>query len=170
MGRRSVDDGGGKGLVPRLSVVSGTIAAFALLGLVCHLMVAALSRVLLDYHLPGTVETVSVVWMPVMAFFALASTELARDHPRVTLALTKVRANVRARLGIGTGAVSLGMVALMLYYSISAAEHSRSIREATGGATHVPIWPVRALVVVALLLYLLQVIANLVTEVRGARR
>ena len=156
-----------------LSIASYALAIVSAIGLglmVVHITLDVAGRTGFRNPLPGTLEFVQYVYMPVIALCAMAMAERMGQHPRVTVLLPADGTASRRAVDI-IGQVTLIVVVGLLFYSgIGAAEHSIAIDESVIAAINVPVWPAKVIAVIAFGAFLLQAVVVLIELVLGVSR
>ena len=146
------------------------VSAIGLGLMVVHITLDVAGRTGFRNPLPGTLEFVQYVYMPVIALCAMAMAERMGQHPRVTVLLPADGTASRRAVDIIGQVTLIVVVGLLFYYGIGAAEHSIAIDESVIAAINVPVWPAKVIAVIAFGAFLLQAVVVLIELVLGVSR
>lgn len=107
--------------------------------------------------------------MVLIVFGALAYSQIRRSHIRVEIFYA--RANARTQAGMDIFASLMGMLffGLMLWQAINEALFSIQIDESTFGLIRIPLWPARIVLAAGIVLLLLQLLIDLVADIKRFR-
>lgn len=148
-------------VIARVSEGSSVVAGIVIVVLMLHVAANVILRLAADQQMTSTIEITSQWWMPLALYTALASTEENSEHIQVTILSDALPAKTR-RTAVRTAKLtSFLAVAVLTYASARSAAASFEIREVTFGVAEVPVWPVKALVMVGLVVWGLQILADL---------
>lgn len=151
-------------LIDSLSRWMGTVAGVLLLMMLLHIVADVLARTLSNSPLPGTLAFITYWWMPTIVFLSLGTAELARDHIRVSLLVDRMTPTPARVVNSVASFLAIASVAIILYYGILQAIGSTFVQRAVVGTIDVPVWIAEVGMTVGLLVFLLQLSANLWRE------
>jgi TRAP-type C4-dicarboxylate transport system, small permease component len=154
-------------LINRMSAALAVLGAIACIVMSAQVFVDVLTRTIARAPLPGTLDFVTYIWMPVLVFSGFALAELRREHITMDLVTQGLRGRAASVARIVAGAISIVVMAILLVFSVQAALDSVALQQATFGTVHVAVWPIKLFMVVGLALMLLQMIANVVHDAVG---
>jgi TRAP-type C4-dicarboxylate transport system permease small subunit len=121
----------------------------------------------LDYPVPGTLEFTEST-MVLVVFGALAYTQSKRGHIRVEIIYNFFGPRTRALLDAFTHLIALIYFGLLCWLGIQEALYSWDISEATMGTIRFPLFPARVLLAVGTALLLLQLVLDIISDLRRA--
>jgi TRAP-type C4-dicarboxylate transport system permease small subunit len=116
------------------------------------------------------VNELGEVMMVVIVFLGVAYAEQRRAHVSMTLVVRRMKPQVAAAVEAAGLLLVVLIVAWMLWVTTDRALVSFAANEYRFGLVRIPIWPARAVIVLGLAAYLLQLVLRLVDDVRGAAR
>lgn len=123
------------------SLVLGCVATFLMM---LHVCADVLTRQFTTWRVPGTLETVTYVYMVVIAFLPLAMVQARRQQISVELFVELIPPRMLALLDGLVGLVGTVFLIVMTWFSLRLAWSQTQIWEAAPSMTApVPIWPVR---------------------------
>lgn len=129
------------------SLVLGCVATLLMMLHVCADIVA---RQFTIWRVPGTLETVTYVYMVMIAFLPLAMVQARRQQISVELFVELIPPRVLALLDGVVGLIGTGFLMVMTWFSLGLAWSQTLIWEAAPSMTApVPIWPIRWLLVLS---------------------
>lgn len=117
----------------------------------------------LGLPVPGTLE-ITESTMVLIVFGALAYTQERRDHIRVELLYGYVGPRAKSFMEAVTHVLALVFFALLAWQGINELIYSWEIREATMGTVRFPLYPARFLLVIGTVLLLLQLVADVISD------
>ncbi|TWE27609.1 TRAP transporter small permease subunit [Prauserella muralis] len=124
-------------------------------------------RAILNEPLPGTLETVSSWWMPLIVFLAAGAAQSADDHIRITVLTGVLPPRAKKAADVGALVISGLMIAGVTYFAYESARASIEIGETVAGTMAAPLWPIKFAAAFGLAVYLLQIIATIHRMTRG---
>lgn len=148
-----------RGPVSSLTAGLGVLSAVALVAIVVILCLDVFARNVLGQPLAGTVPYVEVL-LVTFAIAALPVTQKNGGHIAMELITSKVAPRVGHWLGYVRTILVSGLLLWMVVGTLGVGLSSMESREVRVGLSHVPAWPVRLLIPVALVVLLLQVIVT----------
>jgi TRAP-type C4-dicarboxylate transport system permease small subunit len=116
------------------------------------------------------VNELGEVMMVVIVFLGVAYAEQRRAHVSMTLFVRRMKPSVAAAVEAAGLLLVVAIVAWMLWVTTDRALVSFAANEYRFGLVRIPIWPARAVIVLGLAAYLLQLVLRLLDDVRGAAR
>ncbi len=128
-----------------------------------------IGRYVFNRPIPGNLEIVEMC-MVVLATVGFAFSLQQGRHIRVTLLLDRLSPRARAvliNLSYITGFV---VCATLVWQLIKSANYSVSILEYTAGATAVPMYPFKIILVFSVVLISIQFLINFINGVRGVKK
>lgn len=145
----------------------GLIAACATFLLMVQVIVDVALRYFANAPLPGTLEIVSYWWMVLITFPALALCQRRREHVDVSLLVDLMPELHRTLAIVAARLVTLGFVLLLAWVGWLYALEQMASGEVAMGSVTIPIWPTRFAVPLGMLLFALQLAADLTADLRG---
>ncbi|WP_224407549.1 TRAP transporter small permease [Afifella sp. IM 167] len=145
----------------------GLISAAATFILMAHVIVDVAMRYLANAPLPATIEIVSYWWMVLITFPALALTQRRREHVDLSLLTELMPARHRRVSIIMARVATLAVVLIIGWCGWLYALEQMARGEIAMGSVTIPIWPTRFAVPLGMLLFALQLTANLIEDLRG---
>lgn len=149
------------GPVDRLSQFISLFSGAACLVMGVHVVVDVLSRAIFNSPLGGTIDYVQYWWMPCIAFLAMAHTQALEQHLRVTILVDRLSPAVRRQVDIAAYLLSAVAIAALVFYGWIEAVGAWEVGEAALGTVVVPIWPLRFVAFIGLLVFFLQILVML---------
>ncbi|MEQ8584927.1 MAG: TRAP transporter small permease [Thalassobaculaceae bacterium] len=137
----------------------GTMAAM-LLG-----TIEVVGTQMLHTPVPGALELTEST-MVLIVFGALAYAQIRRSHIRVELIYTNMGPRVRAAMDVFADICALVFFSLLLWQAYHEAVYSLQIGEATVGLIRFPLFPARIILAVGTGLLILQLVLDLITDIR----
>lgn len=137
----------------------GTMAAM-LLG-----TIEVVGTQMLHTPVPGALELTEST-MVLIVFGALAYAQIRRSHIRVELIYTNMGPRVRAAMDVFADICALIFFSLLLWQAYHEAVYSLQIGEATVGLIRFPLFPARIILAVGTGLLILQLVLDLITDIR----
>jgi len=144
------------------------LAALFMVGLLCMVLLAIVSR-LLHFHVPGT-DAYAGYLMAGAGFLALAHTLKRGEHIRVTLLLGRLRGGARRGLEVWALSAATALAALFAFYSVRLAWQSRQFHDISTGNDATPLWIPQLGMAIGTTILLIAFIDELVLELRGRRQ
>ncbi len=129
-----------------------------------HIVADVLARTLYNSPLPSTLAFITYWWMPTIVFLSLGAAELARDHIKVSLLIDRMKPTPARVVNSVASFLAIASVAIILYYGFLQAIGSALVQRAEVGTVNVPVWIAEIGMTVGLLVFLLQLSANLWRE------
>lgn len=120
---------------------------------------------MLHTPVPGALELTEST-MVLIVFGALAYAQIRRSHIRVELIYTNMGPRVRAVMDVFADICALVFFSLLLWQAYHEAVYSLQIGEATVGLIRFPLFPARIILAVGTGLLILQLILDLITDIR----
>lgn len=120
---------------------------------------------LLAHPVPGALELTEST-MVVIVFGALAYSQIRRNHIRVELFYTRVGPRGQAAMDVFADLMAIAFFSLLLWQAVLEAQFSLDIGESTFGLIRFPLWPARLMLAFGTGLMILQLIADLIADVR----
>jgi TRAP-type C4-dicarboxylate transport system permease small subunit len=120
---------------------------------------------MLHTPVPGALELTEST-MVLIVFGALAYAQIRRSHIRVELIYTIMGPRVRAVMDVFADICALVFFSLLLWQAYHEAVYSLQIGEATVGLIRFPLFPARIILAVGTGLLILQLILDLITDIR----
>ena len=156
-------------LTTSASLALGCLATFLMM---LHVSADIIARQLTSWRVPATLESVTYIYMVMIAFLPLAMVQARRQQIVVELFTELLPPRLTALLDGVVGLIGCAFLAGVTWYSAGLAWKQTLIWEAAPSmAAPVPIWPVRWMLVLGWALVtihlLLQSAAHLVTAVTG---
>jgi TRAP-type C4-dicarboxylate transport system permease small subunit len=150
-----------------------TWVAISISGLSIALMMGygffdVLSRDLFDRPFYGTFE-LSELLMVVAVFLSLASCQAEDRHMRVDFLFPYMNKAVRTVIDIFTYVCGIVLCGFLSWYTTEPALYSWSVRERTDGIISFPIYPVKIIIVVGVIILGIQLFLDLSAVIRGIR-
>jgi tripartite ATP-independent transporter DctM subunit len=147
-------------------------SAMGVVGIVVVLMALnviadVIGRNVFNQPLPGTLELVSFLWMPILTLLPLAYAELADQHVRVELLTENSRPRDVRRLAVGSAAAGALVTGWIATLSIAKAVASFSAGESVSGVPWLLMWPGRVAIALAFGLATLACVAHVVVLLRS---
>lgn len=130
-----------------LSLISAAIILVAML----FVSAEVISRQLFNAPIPGHLE-LSELLMPAIIFLALAYTQATGGHVRMTLVIERMSPRVRRATEIAAKLFSVGIYAVLTYYSAKHAYRSWQFDDVTMSPPYFLIWPSAAMAPIGLFL------------------
>lgn len=140
----------------------GVVGGVACLLLVVQIVIDVAGRYALSRPLPGTIEITEFWLMPMLALLPLAMGQLTGEHIRVTLLTDRLRGGLRKSLDAAALCVAITIVGMFAYTGWQVALTKMAVRETGVTSLWLPVWPMRFVVVLALVTLLLQLVVSLV--------
>lgn len=130
--------------VSSISKFLAGIAGISAAGLMVHVALDVSSRNILNTPIPGTLETVTYVWMPTIVFLALPYALQQNEHLRMTLMVDGITQQMKSVAWTVSMLSVLFLSALLAVFLWSEAFSAYGIGEAdTSSSVVVPIWPIK---------------------------
>lgn len=143
------------------AIASGLVLAVMAL----HVIVDVSMRNLSNQSPPGTLDSITYLWMPAVSTLGLGLAQLRDEQIRVTLLVDQATESTR-RWVIAAGDALTGLLVLwMTYLAYEAMVHALTIDETT--ILGIPIWPARIIVFLAYVVFAASIAARIVREVIG---
>jgi TRAP-type C4-dicarboxylate transport system permease small subunit len=139
------------------AVVSGGVVLL----MAVQVTVDVVMRSMWNRPLPGTLDIISLVYMPILIALSLGYAERVREHITVSLLRDSMGPIWRRRQELVAGAASAVAVWLLLYYGYFRAIQALEIRETSIGSVDVPVWPSTIVMTIGFAIFLLQLGATL---------
>jgi TRAP-type C4-dicarboxylate transport system permease small subunit len=143
------------------------LAALFMVGLLCMVLLAIVSR-LLHFHVPGT-DAYAGYLMAGAGFLALAHTLKRGEHIRVTLLLGRLRGGARRGLEVWALSAATALAALFAFYSVRLAWQSRQFHDISTGNDATPLWIPQLGMALGTTILFVAFVDELVLELRGRR-
>lgn len=143
------------------------LAALFMIGLLCMVLLAIVSR-LLHFHVPGT-DAYAGYLMAASGFLALAHTLKRGEHIRVTLLLARLQGSARRVLEVWALAAATALAALFAFYSVRLAWQSHQFQDISTGNDATPLWIPQLGMALGTTILFIAFIDELVLELRGRR-
>ena len=147
-------------LLAALAVFSGLIT-FAIMWLIVS---NALMRKTFNQPIQGTYEVTELA-LVLLVFLSLAYTQFRRGHIRVTLLTRHLPARLQHALYVAALAIGCLFFAWCSYAVFGDAVRSYSVGEQEWGLIRFPLWPVKASIVVGIVLLSLQYLLDAIRHV-----
>jgi len=152
-----------------LDMATLTLGCMAVLLMMLHVSADIVARQVTSWRVPATLETVTYIYMVMIAFLPLAAVQARRQQIAVELFAELLPARVifftDALVGLIGGLFVLGLA----WFSTALAWEQTLIREAAPSmASPVPIWPVRWMLVLAWVLVSLHLLIQAGMNLRAA--
>ncbi len=149
-------------VIHRLSTFSGAVAGVIVLVLTIQIAADVLSRNVFNQPIPGTLELTANLFMPLIVFLSLAYAEYAGEHIRATIIVGSLTGRTALATELIGRIVTLLVVLALTYYAVIGAIYATELRLEVLGAITLPVWPVRILAAVGLMLFAIQLTASIV--------
>jgi TRAP-type C4-dicarboxylate transport system permease small subunit len=107
------------------------------------------------------------VILVVCVFMGVAWTQIKRGHIRVEVLLVRLSPRTQHILNTLSWLIMLIFVAILCYQSYQGFLESYSMREFRWGSVQMPIWWAKGLVPLGLLLMLVQLVLDILTEIKA---
>ena len=143
------------------------LAALFMIGLLCMVLLAIVSR-LLHFHVPGT-DAYAGYLMAGAGFLALAHTLKRGENIRVTLLLGRLRGGARRGLEVWALSAATALAALFAFYSVRLAWQSRQFNDISTGNDATPLWIPQLGMALGTTILLIAFVDELVLELRNGR-
>jgi TRAP-type C4-dicarboxylate transport system permease small subunit len=143
-----------------LSKSAAVAAGGVVLVMAAQVTVDVAMRTWWNEPLPGTLDIISLVYMPILISLSLGYAERVREHITVSLLHDSMGPTWRRHQEVVVGAASAVGVWLLLYYGYFRAIQAFEIRETSIGSIDVPVWPSTFAMTVGFAIFLLQVVAS----------
>ena len=134
-----------------------------LVGLLMLILVFDSLGQILNRQVPGAVE-IAVFILVASAYLGLSHTEEMRGHVKVEAVLVRLPPRCQKWLTLAWGLVSVVVVAITAYAAGLKALAAYVEGEAIAGAVPWPLFPVRAIIALCLVMFCIQLLANLMTD------
>jgi TRAP-type C4-dicarboxylate transport system permease small subunit len=157
---RSKREWRGLAAIDAVSKFAAVISGGVVLLMAVQVTVDVVMRAMSNRPLPGTLDIISLVYMPILITLSLGYAERAREHITVSLLPDSMGPAWRRRQELVVGVASAVAVWLLLYYGYFRAIQALEIRETSIGSIDVPVWPSTIVMTVGLAIFLLQVSAT----------
>lgn len=154
-----------RSLLTRLNTAGVAVAGASLLGMVL-LGAFDIIGTKLDRPIPGALEATEAL-MVLGVFLALPYTQARRQHIAVDLVVTRLGPATRRALDIFTLLLTLFAFTLIAWRGWVLAANSVAVREYANGIIPFPVYPAKIALAVGATLMVLQVVLDLVDELRG---
>jgi TRAP-type C4-dicarboxylate transport system permease small subunit len=146
--------------VAKASESVSIVAGVALVVLMVHVSLSVILRKAFNIDLPGTIEIISNWWMPLILYCGLALTQRKNEHIQVTLITGALSPRLSRIAHTVACFIAAAMVSYLTFYAVQGAVESFEIREAAVGVVNFPIWPVKALIPLGLVMWTLQLLTD----------
>lgn len=147
--------------IDRFSAALAIIGGVAALALMINVIVDVIGRSLFNRPLPPTLELTQFAWMPILISLGLGYALQRGEHIRVTLLTSPTTPRTQRVIEIISLAFTLATVGVLTYFTVLRAERATAIGEVAVGTPWIPVWLIRWIVVVGLIGFLLQTVAEL---------
>jgi TRAP-type mannitol/chloroaromatic compound transport system permease small subunit len=129
-----------------------------------------ISRWFLGAPLPGTLDLTTFVWMPAVALLPMGYALQRAEHIRVSLLTTGASSRAQRITEIGGLLLTALMLAVLVYLMFELAMQNAAVGETAPGTPWLSIWPMRGVAAFALLVFLLQTLAELFRSIAPTPR
>lgn len=146
---------------------SAGIGAAALAALCLVVVINVVLRATVNGAFPAALDLVSYWWMPLVAILPLALTGIQGRHLSAGIILDALEGWPARIVGIAVTALAAVVLAALTWYGFQSAVEKALINEHGLVARWLPIWPIRFLVALGLLVATLQMAHSLIEHVRG---
>lgn len=120
-------------------------------------------RAIAGKSIPGVIEICGSL-MPVIAFLALASTQLEKKHINVMVLTQHFSSRLQLALGLMALVVALGLVIVGVWQSSEGFYDAWKIKEYSIGFLEFPTWPAKIFMLIGLAALALQLVADLIEQ------
>ena len=124
---------------------------------------------LFNSPVPGATEAISSL-LVIIVYGALPYVQRRRASIRMALVHANVGPRVQAAMDVAAHAVALAFFGLLLWQAVAEAAWSWSIKQTEVGLIRFPIYPFKAALAVGVALLMLQLVADLLADLRRLRR
>lgn len=136
-----------------------------LIAVIVILLVVDTAGYLFHFRIPALVE-LAVFAVIASAYLGLSYTEEKRGHVRVDAVISRLPKRYQEILNIIWNFVGLVVVGITTYAAYLKAYEAFIDGEAIAGEVPLPLFPIRSIIAVCLLLYTIQVLFNLILDIR----
>ena len=150
----------------RLSAGLGVLAATALVVLMLATVVDVLVRWISRASVPGMIEVAETA-LVASVFLGLAWTSMQGGHVAVTIVTDRLRPTLARIVSTLIWLLNAGMLAWMSWACVLRAVQSTSLNETRFGLVQWPVWPLRWIIAIGLILWTVVALVNLVRVLGG---
>ncbi|GAA1683642.1 hypothetical protein GCM10010977_31850 [Citricoccus zhacaiensis] len=151
-----------------ISKIGGQVAGVLtmILGL---LIVADVVMRLLHQPITGVLEITQYALMPLLVFLSLAFAQSIGEHIRATILVDRLGPKDALVANLTAQAISLVATVTLAVAAVASASFATEIQLVALGAVEIPVWPVKILVALGLILLAVQIVATMVDMVIAGR-
>lgn len=120
-------------------------------------------RTIVGKSIPGIIEVCGSL-MPVIAFLALASTQLEKKHINVMVLTQHFGSRLQLTLGLMALVLAFGLVIVGVWQSAKGFYSAWEIKEYSIGFLEFPTWPAKIFMLIGLAALALQLVADLIEQ------
>lgn len=151
-------------LVDRLAKIAAVVSGVVLAIMALQIVIDVSMRNIVNQSLPGTLDYITYLWMPIVSTLGLALAQIRDEQIRVTLLVDQASASTR-RWVIAIGDALTGLLVVwMAFLAYDAMILGVSGDEST--ILGVAVWPARIMVFVAYALFILGIAARIARDLR----
>jgi TRAP-type C4-dicarboxylate transport system permease small subunit len=154
------------GLFEKLPFGLGVVSGFGVLLIMLAVSLDVFSRSLFNRPIDGTTELAELL-LVALIFLGLAAAQQQRLNYTVEIVVEMLPAGLRRACEIFGLLVSLGVVAVLFWYSAQQGLKSFAANELNYGSVPFPIWPARLIIAVGLGLLALQLVIDVFKTLSG---
>lgn len=140
-----------------------------LIALIVILLVVDTFGVIVGYNVPTLIE-MAIFAVIASAYLGLSYAEELHSHVTVDFVISKLPALWQMRMRIIWGIVSLAVITFTAYAAYLKAYEAFIDGEAIAGEVPIVLYPIRTLIAICLIMYMLQILFNLILDVKNHSR
>lgn len=152
--------------LPRASAVLGIVAAAALMVLMMATVVDVTVRWVSRSSVPGMIEIAESA-LVISAFLGLAWTSVQGGHVAVSLVTDRLRPRAAHAVSIILWTLNTALLSWMSYATFTRAQLSTSLSETRFGLVQWPVWPLRWVIFIGLIMWAMICLNNLLRVLSG---
>lgn len=148
-----------------LQHVFSWVGMVAVAVLMLHVVIEVALRYVFNVTLPGTLEYVAYWWMILLVFGGLIVAQVGRDHIRATIVVDRLSHHDKRHFSMIEVVITILFLAALAVYGFEEATYQMRTGE-FGGAAETPIWPMRFLVPLGCVVFLVRLVSELLQMFR----
>jgi len=152
-------------VIDHLSLVCAAVGAIVLMAMMCTVIADVVRRGLFNHPVPGTLDLTQFAYMPTLISLGLGYALLRNEHIRVTLLTAPTGPKTQRIIEVLGMVFTIGTMAVLVWLGAQRAQVAQQISEHSLGVSWLAIWPYRWVVVIGMVVFALQAIAQLVRAI-----
>ena len=148
-------------IVDRISIALAVAGGIGAVLLVANIVANVVSRTATGVPLAGTLDISTYIWMPAVTVLAMGYALQRGEHIRVSLITGPASPPTQRIVEVASLALTILILAALTYYTFLGALKAQGIGESATGTPWLDIWPMRFVITVGLVGFLLQTAAEI---------